>query len=103
MERTLFWAYVSFSEIPGGKKRPVLVLRKDKSNYIVFRLTSKYKNKSDYIKSKYIEVKDWKKSNLPKPSWIDTIQTYELPIATTKLEYIGNLTKSDLTRLIDSL
>lgn len=96
MERTLFWAYVKFSEIPGGKKRPVLVLRKDSKNYIVFRLTSKFENKSEYIKSKYVQVKDWKTSNLTKPSWVDTVRTYKLPIATTELEYIGNLTNNDL-------
>ena len=103
MAQDLYWAYVGFTGIEGGKTRPVLYIRQTKTDYIIFRLSSQYENKSDSIKRKYIEIKDWKLIGLSKPSWIDTVQTYQLPIDTTKLTYIGKLSKSDYERLIASL
>ena len=103
MQRKLYWAYVGFTDIPGGKKRPVLYLRQNENYYHVFRLTSKFDNKSEAIKNKYVEIIEWKQAGLTKPSWIDTIQTYSLPIKKTELSYIGELTKSDIHRLINIL
>ena len=103
MAKDLYWAYVGFTGIEGGKTRPVLYIRQTKKDYIVFRLSSQYENKSDSIKRKYIEIKDWKLIGLSKPSWIDTVQTYQLPIDTTELTYIGKLSKSDYERLIAHL
>lgn len=37
----------------------------------VFRITSKFANKSSTIKKQYYEIKDWKEAGLKKPSWID--------------------------------
>lgn len=99
MISNIYWAHVQFVDKEGGKRRPVLYIRKTDKTYIVLRLTSKYKNKSEAIQKKYIEIKDWKESNLTKPSWVDTIKIYELPIATTKLEYIGKLSSRDLNEL----
>lgn len=99
MADNIYWAYVSFTNAPGGKKRPVLLIRTTRSSYVVLRITSKYKNKSKFFQSKYIEIKDWKETGLIKPSWIDTYQTYELPIKITKLEFIGQLTSFDLQEL----
>mgnify|MGYP004716653205 FL=1 len=103
MEKQLYWAYVSFTEVSGGKTRPVLYLRQTDYDYIVFRLTSKFDNKSDFIKSKYVVILDWQQSGLYKPSCIDTVKTYQLPIDKTKLSYIGQLSSADLVRLIDSI
>lgn len=91
--------YVAFKDISGGKPRPVLVLRKSETDYIVLRVTSKYKNKSKFFQKKYIEIKDWRESNLTKPSWIDTYQTYSLPINKTNLTFIGKLSSRDLREL----
>lgn len=99
MINKLYWAYVAFTDIKGDKKRPVLLLRKTKENYIILRLSSKYRNKSRYIQSKYIKIQDWKAAQLPKSSWIDCYQVYELPIKTTKLKFIGYLSLSDLEEL----
>lgn len=96
---TLYWAYVGFVNIRGGKVRPVLLLRHDVSKYIVLRVTSKYKNKSKFIQSQYVEIKDWREAGLVKPSWIDTYKVYRLPIATTKLTYIGKLSLRDLKEI----
>lgn len=99
MFNNLYWAYVQFRDSNNGKKRPVLLIRKNDGYYVVLRLSSKYKNKPRYIQAKYIEVKDWKESGLTKPSWIDTYQTYELPIDNTDLTYIGKLSSRDLQEL----
>ena len=103
MGQDLYWAYVGFTDIEGGKTRPVLYIRQTKRAYIVFRLSSQYDNKSEFIKTKYIEIKDWQKIGLNKRSWIDTVQTYQLPIDKTKLTYIGKLSKNDYKRLIKHL
>lgn len=103
MGNELFWAYVGFSDVNAGKTRPVLCMRTTATHYVVFRLSSQYENKSDYIKGKYVEVKDWKQSGLSKPSWIDTVRAYELAIADTQMTYIGALSNDDMQRLIDHL
>ena len=57
MAQQLYWAYVGFTEIADGKTRPVLYIRQTDTDYIVFRLSSQYENKSAFIKSKYVEIK----------------------------------------------
>ena len=103
MAQDVYWAYVGFTDIAEGKTRPVLYIRQTQKDYIVFRLSSQYDNKSEFIKSKYIEIIDWKSVGLSKKSWIDTVQTYQLPIDRAKLTYIGKLSKSDYERLINRL
>ncbi len=103
MAQDLYWAYVGFTDIAEGKTRPVLYIRQTKKDYIVFRLSSQYDNKSEFIQSKYIEIIDWKSVGLSRKSWIDTVQTYHLPIDKTKLTYIGKLSKTDFERLINYL
>lgn len=103
MAQDLYWAYVGFTDIAKGKTRPVLYIRQTKKDYIVFRLSSQYDNKSEFIQSKYIEIIDWKSVGLSRKSWIDTVQTYHLPIDKTKLTYIGKLSKNDCERLINYL
>lgn len=103
MSKALYWAYVGFTDLADGKTRPILYIRQTDSDYIVFRLSSQYQNKSDFIKSKYVEIKDWQLVGLTKPSWIDTVQTYQLSIHKTKLTYIGQLSAHDYQRLIQHL
>jgi len=103
MVQQLYWAYVGFTDITNGKTRPVLYIRQTDTDYVVFRLTSQYENKSAFIKSKYVEIKNWQQAGLKKLSWIDTVQTYQLPIHKTQLTYIGQLSADDLERLIKHL
>ena len=103
MAQDLYWAYVGFTDIAEGKTRPVLYIRQTKKDYIVFRLSSQYDNKSEFIQSTYIEIINWKSVGLSRKSWIDTVQTYHLPIDKTKLTYIGKLSKNDFERLINYL
>ena len=103
MVQQLYWAYVGFTDITDGKTRPVLYIRQTDTDYVVFRLSSQYENKSAFIKTKYVEIKDWQQAGLKKLSWIDTVQTYQLPINKTQLTYIGQLSADDLERLIEHL
>lgn len=50
-----------------------------------------------------MEIKNWQQAGLKKPSWIDTVQTYQLPIQKTQLTYIGQLSADDLECLIKHL
>ena len=68
-----------------------------------YRLTTKYENKSDKIKSKYFEIIDWFKAGLEKPSWIDTVQAYEIERKSIKIKIIGSLTDRDIMRLKEFL
>jgi len=70
MTQQLYWAYVGFTDIADGKTRPVLYIRQTDTDYVVFRLSSQYENKSAFIKSKYVEIKNWQQAGLKKPSWI---------------------------------
>lgn len=45
----LYWSYVSFIDINSSKICPVLLLRQDEESYFVFRITSKYENKSPFF------------------------------------------------------
>ena len=103
MSKELYWAYVGFTDTADGKTRPVLYICQTDTDYVVFRLSSQYDNKSTFIQSKYVEIKDWQQAGLTKRSWIDTVQTYHLPIDRTKLTYIGQLSTNDLERLIQQL
>lgn len=64
MAQQLYWAYVGFTDIADGKTRPVLYIRQTDTDYVVFRLSSQYENKSAFIKSKYVEIKNWQQAGL---------------------------------------
>lgn len=49
MTQQLYWAYVGFIDIADGNTRPVLYIRQTDTDYVVFRLSSQYENKSAFI------------------------------------------------------
>ena len=51
MTKNIATAYVRFIQIKSGKRRPVYILRENDKEIYFFDITSKYKNKSDFIKS----------------------------------------------------
>ncbi|HEP5650410.1 TPA: hypothetical protein VC146_001910, partial [Streptococcus pyogenes] len=67
---------IEYSDGTGSKVRPAVVVKFNDEVIKTLRLTTKYENKSDNIKSQYLEVIDWAKANLKRRSWIDTIQYY---------------------------
>ena len=64
-----------------------------------FDITSKYKNKSDFIKQWYFEILDYQTIRLRKHSWIDTYKVYALNKNSTEIKFIGKLSDKDISRL----
>lgn len=93
-------AYVSWDG--GGKRRPVLLISENSCYTEAFRITSQYANKSEAVKSRYFEIRDWRRAGLLKPSYIDTIEPIEVPTACLSTP-IGVLSDDDKLRLIDFL
>ena len=54
----IYTAYVSWGS--DGKRRPVLIVEDKNKNVFCYRITSKYKNKSERIKKNYFPLMDWK-------------------------------------------
>jgi hypothetical protein len=94
-------AYVSW--VGGGKRRPILLLSQDATYAEAFRITTQYANKSEAVKAQYFQIIDWQQAGLDKPSYIDTIESIELPIALISLPPVGTLTENDKLRLIEFL
>ena len=92
--------YLAYSDTASGKIRPVLILDINEKNIIVFKITTKYKNKSNSIKKNYYKIIDWKESGLDRQSYIDTNQT--ATVAKNVLLHakkIGNLSAKDIFEL----
>lgn len=92
-------ANVRYSDGTGSKVRPALVVRFDDEIIRTFRITSQYQNKSKEIRSKYLEIIDWYKAKLKKPSWIDTVRYYDLENDGQRITIIGKLSDRDIFRL----
>ncbi|HEP5388050.1 TPA: hypothetical protein VCZ92_001766, partial [Streptococcus pyogenes] len=60
---------IEYSDGTGSKVRPAVVVKFNDEVIKTLRLTTKYENKSDNIKSQYLEVIDWAKANLKRRSW----------------------------------
>ncbi len=89
----------NYSDGTGSKIRPGVVIKFNNEIIRTYRLTSQYENKSEYIKSRYLEIIDWAKANLKKPSWIDTIQYYDIENKGFNIKIIGKLSDRDVARL----
>ncbi|HHL0786855.1 hypothetical protein [Streptococcus agalactiae] len=92
---------INYADDTGSKIRPVVVVKFNNEFIRTYRLTTKYENKSDYIKSQYLEVIDWAKANLKRRSLIDTIQYYDLEDKGFNIKIIGKLSDRDIERLKD--
>ncbi|EHN58634.1 hypothetical protein [Oenococcus kitaharae] len=93
--------YVSFVETNGGKSRPVLIRRVSEQTVEAFKITSKYQNKSAYIKQQYYPIQDWQSAGLKKPSWVDLGNIYRFPKAGLNFKEIGHLSKLDQNNIAD--
>ncbi len=94
---------IEYSDGTGSKVRPAVVVKFNDEVIKTLRFTTKYENKSDYIKSQYLEVIDWAKANLKRRSWIDTIQYYDVENKGFNIKIIGKLSDRDVERLKDFL
>lgn len=99
MNNNIATAYVQFIQRPGGKRRPVFVIRETGEKLFFFDITTKYQNKSEFIKQWYFEIKEYQTTGLNRHSWIDTYQMYSLDKTVTEVKYIGKLSDVDTARL----
>ncbi|MCL1859870.1 MAG: hypothetical protein FWF92_11640 [Oscillospiraceae bacterium] len=98
----IFMAYISWGD--GGKSRPVLVYALDNALVRIYPITTQYGNKSEAIKAKYFEIKNWSQSGLDKQSYIDTgTRLTQNLSAFYNFNPIGALTEVDKKRLIEFL
>ncbi|KXT83451.1 hypothetical protein SORDD14_00477 [Streptococcus oralis] len=102
-EYSILIARVQYADGTGSKVRPAMVIEFNDEVIKTYRLTSQYDSKSDKIKEKYFEIIDWFRAGLKRPSWIDTVQSYELDREKTKIKIIGKLTNRDIYRLKEFL
>lgn len=65
-------SFVQFTNSNTGKVRPLLLLQVKDDEALVFKITSKYENKSNAVKEKYYPIQKWKEAGLVKQSYIDT-------------------------------
>ena len=95
----IYIAYIPWGN--SGKTRPVLVYEIRKTVVIVFRITTQYANKSEFIRRKYFKIDEWQEAGLTKQSYVDTIAARSIsPIALKGKYKIGKLTKFDKVRFI---
>ena len=50
MTKNIATAYVRFIQTAGSKRRPVFIIRETEDQIVFFNITTKYQNKSDYVK-----------------------------------------------------
>ncbi|MCI1974497.1 MAG: toxin MazF [Limosilactobacillus sp.] len=103
MNKKIATAYVEFVQINGGKRRPIFILDETETKLRFFDITTKYQNKSDYMKSWYFVIKDYESTGLRKHSWIDTYRGYSLLKSSCNIHYIGDLSNRDVSRLREFL
>lgn len=88
--------YVAFTDKPGGKRRPILVIRFVGDNVYFFSLTSQYAKKSATVKAHYYPLVDWRQTGLTKPTYVDVGQQRLARVADLqKIVSIGRLTLRD--------
>jgi hypothetical protein len=63
------------------------LLAKDESYMEAYRITSQYVGKSEAVKAQYLEILDWQVAGLAKLSYIDTIESVEVPIALSPIPF----------------
>ena len=95
--------HIAYIQVEDGKYRPVVILFEEETTVTVFKITSQYEGKSDAIRSKYLAVTDWKESGLIKPSYIDMVKAYEIPLTSVRRTSIGTLSIKDKEALITAL
>jgi hypothetical protein len=96
----LVTVYISFTNGSGGKRRPVLVLKDGLNELLLYKITSKYANKSERIRQQYYPIQDWKEAGCKKPSYIDIGSLASLDKKYFgKIVFIGALSVRDIRGL----
>ena len=95
----IYIAYVSWGL--DGKRRPVLIVEDKNKNVFCYRITSKYKNKSERIKKNYFPLMDWKIEGLDKQSYVDVGDIIKLSKEHVSFRLIGELSTHDIEALVE--
>ncbi|MFS1663449.1 hypothetical protein [Streptococcus sp. zg-JUN1979] len=102
-EFTVGYALVTYHDNSGSKTRPVVVVKLNGEKITFYKITSQFENKSEYIKSKYYEIKDWLRAGLTKPSWVDTIQSITVNENEIEIRVVGRFSNRDILGLREFL
>lgn len=96
----IYIANVPFSNGTDSKKRPALIVKVKHDKVNIFKITSKYKDKSDWVKRFYYPIENWKRSGLRKQSYVDIHRTYSISKKYVDMQNcIGTLTDYDRLHL----
>ena len=90
-------AFVTYGNSSLGKHRPVVIWNYQ-DRQVFFKVTSKFNNKSDKIRSRYFPIFDWYDIGLNKPSYIDCNSYISLNEASFQIEPFTRLTGKDIRR-----
>lgn len=71
-------ANVPYDDGTTFKTRPALLVMIDGQQAAVYKITSKYENKSEVIKKFYYPIKFWREAGLDKISYVDVHIAYAL-------------------------
>lgn len=83
----------------GGKHRPILILKEDTSNIYFYRITTKYKNKSQAMKAIRYPIVDWQSIGLKRASYVVIDRPYQIAKGIISFKYVGHLTAKDIKGL----
>lgn len=95
----IYTAYVSWGS--DEKRRPVLIVEDKNKNVFCYRITSKYKNKSERIKKNYFSLMDWKIEGLDKQSYVDVGDIIKLSKEHVSFRFVGVLSIRDIEALVE--
>ena len=90
--------FVKYIESVDGKVRPLLVVDITNNEALVYKITSKYKDKPEKTRINYFPIFQWKQAGLIKPSYIDTTSAIWLPKKQLG-ETLGSLSLIDIENL----
>ena len=98
----IYIADVPFDDEDDSKIRPALVVKVSDERVNIFKVTTKFKNKSKKIRRLYYPIKKWKESGLKELSYVDTHRTYNISQnAVFNRKPIGKLDNGDIVGLFE--
>lgn len=98
----IYLAEIPYEDRNQVKYRPALVVSVGRDDVTVFKITSKYRSKSERIKKYYYPIQEWQQAGLNRQSYVDTHRTFTLPQRIVfKKPPLGKLTISDTINLFE--
>jgi len=98
-----FDIHIAYVQVEDGRYRPVVILFDEESSVAIYKITSRYDGKSDDIRTHYLAIIDWQEAGLTKPSYIDMVKVYKIPLISLRRTPIGKLSDKDRDALINAM